>query len=190
MPPRQPPSRSRSAHLRLAGWLLLGACACSRPAQPEVHPSIQATPAPAADASPAPAVAASPSGAGEATAPSAPDAGPALSIAKLLRLKPVSGTHVIEGFVTRVVPCPPCPKGAMCKPCMGDHVIVSDTLRAPENHDQLGAGDVIVFVPRPALMRRMSEGQRYGLTVRIRPMKTTAQPINDVELTDLRLLSP
>ncbi|MFP2931026.1 hypothetical protein ACLESO_38705, partial [Pyxidicoccus sp. 3LG] len=123
--------------------------------------------------------------AGAATAAPSPDAGRVLSIQQLRRLKPASGTHVIEGYVTRVAPCPPCPKGAVCKPCLGEHVVVSDGQKAPGSYDQLGAGDVIVFVPRSALMRRLEVGQKHRLTVLIRPMQSTALPINDVELIDL-----
>jgi hypothetical protein len=180
--------------LRLAELLLIGVCACSRPAQPEHRPPAPDAPAPDAGAPPSPAMAAVTNDAGEApTAPapdaatlaSAPDAGRALSIAELRRQAPASGTHVIEGVITRVVPCPPCPEGAMCKPCVGDHVIVSDGPEAPESHSRLDAGDVIVFVPQPALMRRLTVGQRHQLTVLIRPVKTTALPINDVELIEL-----
>ena len=49
-----------------------------------------------------------------------------------------------------------------------------------------GAGDVIVFVPRSALLSRLAVGQRHRLTILIRPVKTTALPINDIELIDLR----
>lgn len=176
-----------SVPLRLAGLLVLGACACSRPAQPEGRPSRPAAQAPEAGPPPAPATAASTTDAGATTAASTSDAGArsALSIKGLRRLKPTSGTHVIEGFITRVAPCPPCPEGAMCKPCMGEHVVVSDGPQAPENYSQLGAGDVIVFVPRPELMRQLAVGQKRRLTILIRPVKTTALPINDVELIDL-----
>lgn len=34
----------------------------------------------------------------------------------------------IKAFVIDIYNCPPCPEGAMCKPCMGDNVTISDTV--------------------------------------------------------------
>ena len=33
---------------------------------------------------------------------------------------------VIEGYVTSKYTCPPCPKGALCKPCVPDYITLSD----------------------------------------------------------------
>ena len=38
-----------------------------------------------------------------------------------------SDTFRIQAKVINRYHCPPCPEGAICKPCIGDHVIVVDT---------------------------------------------------------------
>lgn len=35
-------------------------------------------------------------------------------------------TLVFSGMVKSIYKCPPCPEGAQCKPCIGDHVEVSN----------------------------------------------------------------
>lgn len=38
-----------------------------------------------------------------------------------------SDTFRIQAKVIDRYHCPPCPKGAACKPCIGDHITVADT---------------------------------------------------------------
>lgn len=37
-------------------------------------------------------------------------------------------TCLITAFVNSVYNCPPCPKGADCKPCIGNYIMVADSL--------------------------------------------------------------
>lgn len=36
----------------------------------------------------------------------------------------------ITAFVNSIYTCPPCPKGAECKPCIGDHIMIADSLNS------------------------------------------------------------
>lgn len=153
----------------LLGSLLLTApCACHRQEVPLSAPTAS-TPPVAPPSSVAPP----------------PDAGAALSVAELLRRRPDSGTFVIEGFITRVQTCPPCPKGAECKPCMPDHAVVSDQSQPLDSYANMGPQDVIVFVPSPTDLDAMRVGQRRRLTVRVTREQTTNLPVHDLELVEL-----
>ncbi len=114
-----------------------------------------------------------------ATVASAPAA---TAAAPLATPNPGAGTFVVEGFVAKVYTCPPCPPGAMCKPCMGDNVVLSDAPAPIADYAGLGARDLIVFVPSRADLDRLAVGRRVRLTVRARGTKTTSRPMNDLEL--------
>ena len=51
-----------------------------------------------------------------------------------IKLKEISAnkldTFLVKGSIKLIFKCPPCPEGAQCKPCIGDHVDVTDG----ENH--------------------------------------------------------
>ena len=44
--------------------------------------------------------------------------------------KQLPDTCSITGIVLSAYTCPPCPKGAQCKPCIGDHVMIGDSADA------------------------------------------------------------
>lgn len=49
-----------------------------------------------------------------------------LPIHEINRKAPVSGDFVTVGYVAGIYACPPCPQGAMCKPCMRDNIVISE----------------------------------------------------------------
>lgn len=51
-------------------------------------------------------------------------------------------TFRIKAQVTEVYHCPPCPPGAQCKPCIGDHLVVKDSDISP-------GAQTRVFVEKP-----------------------------------------
>src|SRR4051812_26998480 len=75
-------------------------------------------------------------GARGAAAPAGP--GAARTVAELLARPPDSGRVKVVGHVARLFFCPACPPGAACKPCLGDHVVLSDQAHALEPGDELG----------------------------------------------------
>lgn len=65
-------------------------------------------------------------------------------------------TLEFKAKVKSIYKCPPCPEGAQCKPCIGDHVEVTD---GNKEHD------IRVFTHEPSLFK---EGTSYRFLVRFR----------------------
>src|SRR3979411_559512 len=53
---------------------------------------------------------------------------PTLTFSDLKKNDSVEGQFKIVGFVIQTYKCPPCPPGAMCKPCLGDHIVVTESI--------------------------------------------------------------
>jgi hypothetical protein len=70
--------------------------------------------------------------------------------------KKTRDTCVVSAFVNSVYNCPPCPKGADCKPCIGNHIMVADSLNAKKQFR--------VFVNEPG---KFSIGEKYILLIRL-----------------------
>lgn len=68
-----------------------------------------------------------------------------------------SDTFRISVMVVDVYRCPPCPEGAQCKPCIGDHILVKE--------NKSGAEALRVFTRDPD---QFTKDKRYVLTVRSR----------------------
>jgi len=84
----------------------------------------------------------------------------------------------VEGYIVKIYACPPCPAGAMCKPCMGDNIVISDEDKALDTYS-LTDKDLIVFTDKA---KDFTLGKRYSFTVRLTEGKSTMDSINDVEL--------
>lgn len=101
---------------------------------------------------------------------------PLLTFADLQKNDSIEGAFRIVGYVIDVYKCPPCPEGAMCKPCLGDHIVVTD------NFDE----------KNPALIKRLriftdkseqfEAKKKYDFTVKVRGKIPKGHPISDVEL--------
>ena len=96
-----------------------------------------------------------------------------------------SGVLRIEGYIVKIYTCPPCPEGASCKPCMEDNIVISENNKIIENYSQVARTELIVFVKNP---REFKLGRKYKLLVKIRDVKSTLEPINDLELVSYELL--
>lgn len=85
----------------------------------------------------------------------------------------------IEGYVRTIYECPPCPKGAQCKPCLGDHIIIAEA-----EHDQKSPGDpedhLLIFATNPT---QFKTGKRYLFSVKVRGRIKEGAKIEQVELT-------
>jgi len=108
-------------------------------------------------------------------------AGTDLRVADLLAMRPTNGTFTLIGYVAKSYRCPPCPQGAMCKPCMGANVVLSDEPRRINLYTELGPGDVIVFVTDSDLAK-LVVGKRYRFRVEVGTRSSTSLPINDLRL--------
>jgi hypothetical protein len=83
--------------------------------------------------------------------------------------KEPSDTFHITVLVTDYYICPPCPKGVMCKPCLGNHLEV----REPGRIDSVW---LRVFTENP---EQFSKGKAYRLTISLR---NKAHPEQGAEL--------
>ena len=67
-----------------------------------------------------------------------------------------SDTCRIVCFVISIYTCPVCPKGVICKPCIGNHIMVGDSINAVKLFR--------VFVPDPS---KFEAGKKYNLLIRL-----------------------
>ncbi len=105
-----------------------------------------------------------------------------LSISEIKRQAVVGEQYLIQGYVTLKSTCPPCPKGAMCKPCLYDgNIVVSEKNEPRELYNDLKDIDLVVFTKQAETFKL---GQHYWFRVHILSTKSTGQEINDVELID------
>jgi hypothetical protein len=116
-----------------------------------------------------------------------PPKGPAapLHVAEVIARAPVEGRLTITGYVARIYLCPSCPAGAVCKPCVGDHVVLSDERHALGPGDDLGATDVLIAGERAAL-QGLRAGARYDVDVEVQPTRGGGRAINDLRLVGAR----
>ena len=83
-----------------------------------------------------------------------------------------------EGFVAKIYSCPPCPEGALCKPCMRDNIIISEN-NQPLSEYHLTEKELIIFVSNP---NQFQLGKKIKLLVMMSDRKSTSDLINDLEL--------
>lgn len=101
---------------------------------------------------------------------------PVITFAGLQKSDLDEGPFRIEGFVMQVYECPPCPEGAQCKPCLGDHVVITDNLQEKD----------------PALIKRLRifnkqpddfvVGRKYSFLVKVRGKIHAGRAVEDVDL--------
>ena len=96
-----------------------------------------------------------------------------------------SGTYNTEGYVVKIYTCPPCPKGALCKPCMRDNIIISENNNLLEAYS-LSDKEMILFVNNP---KQFELGKKYQFSIKILDYKSTGEQINDIDLIGYNSLS-
>lgn len=89
-----------------------------------------------------------------------------------------SGTYNTEGHVAKIYTCPPCPKGAQCKPCMRDNIVISEDNKLLETYS-LSDKEMILFVNSP---KQFELGKKYTFSIKILDYKSTGESINDIEI--------
>lgn len=97
---------------------------------------------------------------------------PVLTVAELKAAPPVGSRAVLTGYVADSYLCPPCPKGAMCKPCLGPSAVyiadapghaAFDLARPPPDIAVLSASDPMIF-PAGTAVRLEIEGRDRAAT--------------------------
>jgi len=99
-----------------------------------------------------------------------------LTFADLQSVDPGAEPFKIEGFVIQIYACPPCPRGAMCKPCIGDHIVATDN---PEEKDANLVRRLRIFTSKP---EQFDLKKKYSFTVKLRHKAQKGRPIEEVEL--------
>ena len=92
---------------------------------------------------------------------------------------------VVEGYVVKIYNCPPCPVGAVCKPCMEDNIVISDQRKLLETY-KLTENEMIIFAKN---ITQFKLGKKYRFLVKILTTRSTTEPINDIVLIDYELTS-
>ena len=88
----------------------------------------------------------------------------------------IDGSFRIVGVVIDIYKCPPCPEGAMCKPCIGDHIDVTDNL---DEKNPAPIKRLRIFTDKP---EQLEFKKKYLFTVKVRGKLLKGQPIHDVDL--------
>ena len=101
---------------------------------------------------------------------------PRLTFSDLKRNDSIKGTFIVVAFVIQTYKCPPCPPNAMCKPCLGDHIVVTDNL---DEKDPARIQRLRIFTDKP---EQFELKKKYSFTVRTRGKTTTGHPLGEVEL--------
>jgi len=94
-----------------------------------------------------------------------------------------TGIFNTEGFVVKIHTCPSC-QGVVCKPCMGDNIVISMDSKLLESYS-LTEKELIVFDKNP---KQFELGKKYKFTIRILDYKSTGEPFNNVELVGYDLV--
>jgi hypothetical protein len=81
------------------------------------------------------------------------------SVTELNSLSP--DTCLITAFVTSIYKCPPCPPGAICKPCIGDHVTISDVPNTTDKSIRVLTKD----------FEKYSVGKKYTFLIKLHKTK-------------------
>jgi predicted NAD-dependent protein-ADP-ribosyltransferase YbiA (DUF1768 family) len=87
---------------------------------------------------------------------------PLLTFADLQKNDSIEGSFRIVGYVIDIYKCPPCPPRAMCKPCIGDNIVVTDNIT---EKDPKLIRRLKIFTEKPG---QFELTKRYQLTVKVR----------------------
>jgi hypothetical protein len=82
----------------------------------------------------------------------------------------------IVGYVINTYKCPPCPPGAMCKPCIPDNIVVTDNL---DEQDASKIKRLRISTEKP---EQFELKKKYIFTVRVRGKVPSGRAIQDVDL--------
>ena len=82
----------------------------------------------------------------------------------------------IEGYVIQTYKCPPCPKGAMCKPCIGDHIVITDNV---DEKDPALIKRLRIYTEKP---EQFEMKKKYSFVVKVKGKPRKDRAIEEVDL--------
>lgn len=90
------------------------------------------------------------------------------------------GSYNTEGYVVKMFTCPPCPTRVLCKPCMGENIVISEESKILTDYSSLTDNELIIFAQNP---KQFQLGKKYQFSIQIiKNKRTTFDPVNDIEL--------
>jgi len=89
-----------------------------------------------------------------------------------------SGTYNTEGYIAKIYACPVCPKGARCKTCMKDNIVISEDNKQLDSY-LLSDKEMILFADTP---KQFELGKKYIFSIKILDYNTTTESINNIEI--------
>jgi hypothetical protein len=104
--------------------------------------------------------------------------GESLSVAEFSELAPAVGSYEVRAYVVKQYRCPPCPKGALCKPCMPDNILIADESAVQQTYPD-GGNFLVVITPEKI---EVELGNLYTLMVKVLKSKSTNRNLPDLQL--------
>lgn len=101
---------------------------------------------------------------------------PLLTFEHLRKNDGVEGPFPIKGFVITIYKCPPCPPLAMCKPCIGDHIEVTNS---PDEKNPALVRRLRIFTDQPG---KFELKKKYSFVVKIKGQTPKGRAIENVDL--------
>ena len=89
-----------------------------------------------------------------------------------------SGTYTTEGYVVKIYQCPVCREKELCKPCMGNNIIISEKNKLLNSY-KVGFSELIIFSDD---VSQFKLGEKYRFLFQMLDAKTTSQITNNVKL--------
>lgn len=107
---------------------------------------------------------------------------PLLTFNDLAQSDSTQGTFRIKGYVIDIYECPPCPPGAMCKPCLPNNIVVTDNI---EEKDLSKIRRLRIYTEKP---EQFELKKQYLFTVKVKGTLPPGRAITDLELISFEVV--
>ena len=91
----------------------------------------------------------------------------------------------IEAYVTFIYTCPPCPAGALCKPCSPNFAIISDESQPHTATNDLTNKDLLLY---RSSTEKLKIGHRYRFYIRVLEKDIYGGPGNAIKILNVKPL--
>jgi hypothetical protein len=90
--------------------------------------------------------------------------------------------HKVSGYISFQYRCPPCPDGALCKACMEDNIVLSETQQRLTNYSGLGDSSIIIYTKGSV---EVKFDKVVVATIRVRKGAKASRGLDNLELISL-----